>query len=89
MAHADKSWTVPDEAERRKVWLRFADVAAVVLAGGRVVATWRHKGDQETAGHRRDAAQRLEEAARQTGRNGRSTHGTILRCAEAHVEVES
>ncbi len=40
MAHADKSWTVPDEAERTIVWRKAAFVAAVVLARGRIVATW-------------------------------------------------
>jgi len=42
MAHADKSWTVPDEAERTIVWRKAAFVAAVVLARGRIVATWSH-----------------------------------------------
>lgn len=40
MAHADKSWTVPDEAERTIVWRKAAFVAAVVIARGRIVATW-------------------------------------------------
>ena len=40
MGHADKTWTVPDEAERTLVWRKAAFVAAVVLARGRVVATW-------------------------------------------------
>ena len=50
MAHADKSWTVPDEGERKQVWLRFADVAAVVLARGRVVATWKPRGTKKRLG---------------------------------------
>ena len=40
MGHADKSWTVPDEAERKIVWRKGAFVAAVAIARGRVVATW-------------------------------------------------
>lgn len=43
MGHADKSWTVPDPARRTLVWRRAAFVAAVVLARGRVVATWSHR----------------------------------------------
>ena len=89
MAHADKSWTVPDEAERKKVWLRFADVAAVVLAGGRVVATWRHKATKKQlgivvtplSGWKKPLAKQVETDAARTA--------TILGCAEAHVEVES
>ncbi len=40
MGHKDKSWTVPDDAERTLVWRKGAFVAAVALARGRVVATW-------------------------------------------------
>ncbi len=40
MGHADKTWTVPDEADRKIVWRKGAFVAAVVIARGRVVATW-------------------------------------------------
>lgn len=40
MAHADKSWTLPLESERKLVWRKAAFVSAVVLARGRVVATW-------------------------------------------------
>ena len=40
MGHADKSWTVPDEADRKRVWRKAAFVSAVVLARGRAVATW-------------------------------------------------
>lgn len=50
MGHADKSWTVPDEGERKAVWRKAAMVAAVLLARGRVVATWTQKkrrGDLE------------------------------------------
>ncbi len=43
MSHADKSWTVPDEAERKLVWKRAGVVAPVALDRGRVVATWSHK----------------------------------------------
>lgn len=43
MGHADKSWTVPDEGERKAVWRKAAMVAPVVLARGRVVATWAQK----------------------------------------------
>lgn len=41
MGQADKSWTVPVEAERKRVWRAAAYVAAVVLARGRVVALWK------------------------------------------------
>ncbi len=43
MGHADKTWTVPAEADRKQVWRKAAFVAAVVVARGRVVATWTHK----------------------------------------------
>jgi hypothetical protein len=43
MAHADKSWTVPRAPDRKIVWRKAAYVAAVVLARGRVVATWSHE----------------------------------------------
>ncbi len=43
MGHADKTWTVPDEAERKQVWRKAAFVAAVAIARGRVVATWTQK----------------------------------------------
>jgi hypothetical protein len=42
MAHADKSWTTPNEAERKAVWRKAAYVAAAVLKRGRIVATWTH-----------------------------------------------
>ena len=42
MDHADKSWTVPDAAERKIVWRGSAVVAAAVLYRGRVVAEWNH-----------------------------------------------
>jgi hypothetical protein len=42
MAHADKSWTVPDAAERPEVWRKAALIPGTVLARGRVVATWSH-----------------------------------------------
>lgn len=40
MGHADKTWTVPEEAERKLVWRKAAMVSPSVLARGRVVATW-------------------------------------------------
>jgi hypothetical protein len=43
MAHVDKTWTVPDEAERKLVWRKAAMVSAVVIARGRIVATWTQK----------------------------------------------
>lgn len=43
MGHADKSWTVPREDERKSVWKIAAVVAPVVMARGRIVATWSHK----------------------------------------------
>lgn len=42
MTHADKSWTAPDEADRKRVWRKSAVVAAVALDRGRVVASWTH-----------------------------------------------
>ncbi len=46
MGHADKTWTVPDETDRKQVWRKAAFVAAVVIARGRVVATWTQKKQQ-------------------------------------------
>jgi hypothetical protein len=43
MGHADKSWTVPVEADRKQIWRKAAVVAAVVWHRGRVVATWTSK----------------------------------------------
>jgi len=41
MAHADKSWTVPVEADRKQIWRKAAFVVPVVVARGRFVATWK------------------------------------------------
>ncbi len=43
MSHADKSWAVPDEIDRKAIWKKAAVVAPVVLARGRPVATWSYK----------------------------------------------
>lgn len=43
MAHADKSWTVPIESERKQIWRKAAVVAPVVFARGQAVATWSMK----------------------------------------------
>ena len=43
MGHADKSWVLPDADERPLVWRKAAVVAPVVLARGRIVATWAHR----------------------------------------------
>lgn len=43
MAHADKTWTVPDAAERKRIWKPGAVVAPIVIARGRAVATWKHR----------------------------------------------
>jgi hypothetical protein len=43
MAFADKRWMVPVEAERKAIWRPSAIVSAVVLDGGRVVATYKRK----------------------------------------------
>jgi len=43
MAHKDKRWTVPNEADRPLIWKRGAQVAATVVHRGRLVATWSHK----------------------------------------------
>lgn len=43
MGHADKSWTVPNESERKQVWRKSAMVSSVLLDRGRVVATWTQK----------------------------------------------
>ncbi|MCZ6888545.1 MAG: winged helix DNA-binding domain-containing protein [Gammaproteobacteria bacterium] len=40
MGHADKSWTVPEQADQKRVWRKSAVVAAVALDRGRVVANW-------------------------------------------------
>lgn len=47
MGHADKSWTVPDEAERKLIWKKAAVVCAVVLARGRIIATWSQKATKK------------------------------------------
>jgi hypothetical protein len=41
LATKDKSWLI-DEAHYKKVWKAAAHVAPVVLAGGRIVGTWRY-----------------------------------------------
>lgn len=43
MAHADKTWMVPQVTENKAIWRASAVVAAVVLAGGVAVATWTQK----------------------------------------------
>lgn len=43
MGHKDKSWTVPNEDDRKRVWRKAAYVAAPVIARGRVVAIWTAK----------------------------------------------
>lgn len=43
MSHADKSWSVPVESERKLIWKKAAMVSPVVLARGCAVATWQHK----------------------------------------------
>ena len=48
MGHADKSWTVPNENERKEVWRKAAMVSAVVIDRGVVVARWTHKATKKT-----------------------------------------
>lgn len=43
MGYADKSWLVPRESDRKKIWRKAAVVAAIVWERGRAVATWKHK----------------------------------------------
>ncbi|NQU50007.1 MAG: winged helix DNA-binding domain-containing protein [Planctomycetes bacterium] len=43
MGHHDKSWTVPNDADRKRIWRSGAYVAATVIDRGRVVAIWTHK----------------------------------------------
>lgn len=43
MTHKDKSWVVPEEAERPRVWRKAGDIPGTFLARGRIVATWTHK----------------------------------------------
>ena len=43
MGHADKSWTVPNSTDRKRIWSAGAYVAATILDRGRVVGTWKHK----------------------------------------------
>ena len=40
MGHADKTWLVPNDADRKRIWRAGAYVAATVLDRGRVVALW-------------------------------------------------
>lgn len=42
MGHKDKGVILPDASEEPLIWKRAAVVAAVVLAEGRIVATWSH-----------------------------------------------
>jgi hypothetical protein len=42
MSHADKTWTVPDEDDRKVVWRGSAVVAAAILHRGRVIGEWNH-----------------------------------------------
>ncbi len=48
MGHADKSWTVPLEADRPKIWAKAAHVNATVLHRGRLVATWKHTAQKRS-----------------------------------------
>ncbi len=43
MGHKDKSWTVPEEADRKRIWRKAGVVAAVLVARGRAVAIWSQK----------------------------------------------
>lgn len=43
MGHADKSWTVPNDADRKRIWRAGAYVAATIIDRGRVVGIWKHK----------------------------------------------
>jgi len=43
MSHKDKSWTVPNEDDRKRIWRKAAFVSAVVVARGRIVANWAYK----------------------------------------------
>ncbi len=43
MGHADKSWTVPDEAERKREWRKAGHIPGTVVARGRIVARWSSK----------------------------------------------
>ncbi len=43
MGHHDKSWTVPNDTDRKRIWRSGAYVAATVIDRGRVVAIWTHK----------------------------------------------
>jgi hypothetical protein len=43
MGHADKSWTVPLDADRKRIWRAGAYVAATIFDRGRVVGIWKHK----------------------------------------------
>jgi hypothetical protein len=47
MGHADKSWTVPNVAEHKKIWRGSAVVAAGVFARGRFVAEWNHEARKD------------------------------------------
>ncbi|MCH7664759.1 MAG: winged helix DNA-binding domain-containing protein [Acidobacteria bacterium] len=47
MRHADKSWLLPDEDERRLVWRKAADISATVVARGRIVAIWTYRATKK------------------------------------------
>ena len=43
MGHHDKSWTVPNDADRKRIWRSGAYVAATIIDRGRVVGIWTHR----------------------------------------------
>ena len=43
MGHKDKTWTVPEEADRPQIWRKAANVLSTVLWRGRLVAVWTFK----------------------------------------------
>ena len=48
MGHADKSWTAPVVADRKRIWRKAAMVAATVLHRGKVVGLWKPVGSGRT-----------------------------------------
>lgn len=83
MGHADKSFTVPVEAERKLVWRKAAHVMAVVMDRGRIVATWKQKRTRKTL---------KMQVAPMTGWNKAQHFAAVEREAEAvarHYELEN
>ncbi len=82
MGHADKTWTVPDEADRKVVWRKGAFVAAVAIARGRVVATWSYSK------RRRRLAVEVEPLSRFNAKNHTAQLRREAEAVAAHLDLD-